>query len=37
VQSALAAGQCTDTQAVQYLASGLCHRTDLEKYLRGEN
>lgn len=37
VQEALAAGGCTDTEAVRYLASGLCHRTDLEKFLQGDN
>lgn len=37
VHEALAAGVCTDTEAVRYLASGLCHRTDLEKFLQGEN
>lgn len=37
VNEALTAGACSDTEAVRYLASGLCHRTDLEKFLRGEN
>lgn len=37
VNDALTAGACSDTEAVRYLASGLCHRTDLEKFLRGEN
>jgi hypothetical protein len=37
VQEALQAGTCSDTEAVRYLASGLCSRVNLDKFQRGEN